>query len=434
MEVVEQEFRYVYRLLRRWGTNHADSEDLAQEVFLVMWRRRHEVDRARSPRPWLAEVAFRLALAQRRRRLREIPSEHVDTEDPAVDLDDQLGLAQARGVFLQLLARLSPKQRAVFVLHELDELPIKDVAERLGLPLFTTYSRLRGARATFAKELRRLQLVTSTRRRALTRAFVVAAALTAAVAVLAWWPRLRRDPGSRRHVAALAAPAAPAVDLGRGVVAHWSFDEGDGAPMVRDRSGQGNDCQLRQLDPEDDRIDGVVGGAMRLPGGGWLECPATPAFDRLSGAMSISAWVMRPEFQNNLRTIVARQRGDGTQDDFYLGLSGRSVVFSSTEQALLVARSDFPTGAWFHLAAVRTAAGVVSIHLNGVETGRRSGTPPAARTATGKPVLLGAAVNGPDPAVVSQKLKGAVDEVILYDRALSAAEIAALAAGGRPRP
>jgi sialidase-1 len=149
--------------------------------------------------------------------------------------------------------------------------------------------------------------------------------------------------------------------------------------------------------------------------------------------MSISAWVMRPEFQNNLRTIVARQRGESTQDDFWLGLSGRSVVFSSTEQALLVARSDFPTGAWFHLAAVRTASGVVSIHLNGVETGRRSGTPPAGSAATGKPVLMGAAVNGPDPEVVSQKLKGAVDEVILYDRALSAAEIAALAAGGRPR-
>ena len=429
IRVVEREFPYVYRLLRRWGMNHADGEDLAQEVFLVMWRRRQEWDRERSLRPWLAEVAFRLALALRRRRQREVPSEQIDTEDTRFDLEDQVGLAEARGVFLQILSRLSAKQRAVFVLHELDELPIKDVALRLELPLFTVYSRLRSARATFAKELRRLHLTESTRQRRArigVRVLLIASAVIALAALaLAWWPR-RTGRAPRPRVAAVrpvlgANAGAPVSSLGRGVVAYWSFDEEAGSALVRDRSGQGHDCRLRRVDASGDRIDGVLGGAVRLPGGGWMECPGAPAFDRLSGAFSISTWVLRSLAQDNLRTIVARQRGDGPDDDFYLGLSPRGVVFSSTGRAQLIAPPVLPTGRWFHLAAIRQPSGEVSVYVNGSQTGQRTSVeqPPAGSSA-GKPILIGAAVNGPDPDRPKQQLNGAVDELILYDRDLSA--------------
>ena len=48
----ESEFDYVYRTLRRLGVRGTETEDQAQEVFLVLWRRWAEFDRARSLRSW----------------------------------------------------------------------------------------------------------------------------------------------------------------------------------------------------------------------------------------------------------------------------------------------------------------------------------------------------------------------------------------------
>jgi RNA polymerase sigma-70 factor (ECF subfamily) len=49
------------------------------------------------------------------------------------------------------------ERRGVFILHELEECPMKEVASLLGIPLFTAYSKLRVAREEFAAAVRRLQ-------------------------------------------------------------------------------------------------------------------------------------------------------------------------------------------------------------------------------------------------------------------------------------
>jgi len=47
IRIFEADFDYVYRSLVRMGISAADAEDLAQEVFLVMWRRRADWDSER---------------------------------------------------------------------------------------------------------------------------------------------------------------------------------------------------------------------------------------------------------------------------------------------------------------------------------------------------------------------------------------------------
>jgi RNA polymerase sigma-70 factor (ECF subfamily) len=54
------------------------------------------------------------------------------------------------------LSKLSAGQRAVFVLYEMDELSGPEIASLLGISLGTVRSRLRYARATFRREVRRL--------------------------------------------------------------------------------------------------------------------------------------------------------------------------------------------------------------------------------------------------------------------------------------
>src|SRR3954451_2557419 len=92
----EEELDYVYRSLRRLGVAPADAEDLAQDVFLVMWRRWADYQADRPLRPWLAGIALHVAQRHGRRRQREIPGADVDAPDDRAPLEDQLAADHAR--------------------------------------------------------------------------------------------------------------------------------------------------------------------------------------------------------------------------------------------------------------------------------------------------------------------------------------------------
>ncbi len=57
---------------------------------------------------------------------------------------------------LRALESIEIERRAVFILFEFDECPMKQITETLRIPLFTGYSRLRLARAEFTAAVRRL--------------------------------------------------------------------------------------------------------------------------------------------------------------------------------------------------------------------------------------------------------------------------------------
>ncbi len=243
----------------------------------------------------------------------------------------------------------------------------------------------------------------------------------------------------RLRPAALVAPApgasAAAERLGAGVVAYWRFDEVKGTATTRDLSGLGVDCVLRRIDSTD-WTQGQLGRAIRLAGGGWVECPASPGLRRITDQITIAAWVQQAKQQPNLRTIVSRQHGTGSGDDFYLGLVQNRVIFSSRVWGRLEVPVAQELGRWFHVAAVGQADGTIRLYRDGREIGRGLSERQAlslASTPEDNPVLVGAANNRPDPMVVDQKLNGSVDELLVYDRALDAAEISQLASGIQPR-
>jgi beta-galactosidase len=235
---------------------------------------------------------------------------------------------------------------------------------------------------------------------------------------------------------ATAAGGDRAAALRRGLVAYWRFDEAAGAGAVVDLSGHGSECLPRRRDSLD-WIDGPLGGAVRLRGAGWLECPATRGLQRISTELTISAWVLRGKDQLNLRSIVSRQHGTGRDDDFYLAFSdGDELLFSSRIWNQIRAPIPRALQTWFHVAAVRSASGALRLYIDGVEV--RAKAAPVGRGTLianpyANPILVGAANNFADPALVNQKLNGGIDELIIYDRALPAEEIAALAAGTQPR-
>jgi RNA polymerase sigma-70 factor, ECF subfamily len=141
-----RELDYLIGSLRRLGVPHSDTEDLLHEVFLVMLRRWDHYDRSRPLRPWLFGIAFRVASEHRKRGSRELLGDKHDAEDLGAGPDDMAFATQSRRLLLEALSTLPLERRAVLIMHEVDETPMRDIAEQLSIPLFTAYSRLRKAR------------------------------------------------------------------------------------------------------------------------------------------------------------------------------------------------------------------------------------------------------------------------------------------------
>jgi RNA polymerase sigma-70 factor (ECF subfamily) len=164
-------FDYVWATLERLGVRASDVEDLAHDVFVSVHRRFADYDPSRPIRPWLFAFAFRTASDYRRlaRHRREVLTAHEDegsgrwptaptapvatTEAP----DAAVARGESEALVRAALETLAPERRAVFVLHELDECPVPELARALGIPMNTAYTRLRAARADFASAVQRMR-------------------------------------------------------------------------------------------------------------------------------------------------------------------------------------------------------------------------------------------------------------------------------------
>ncbi len=157
LDAYQRELDYLMRTLQRLGTAKEDLEDLAHETFLALRASWQQYDPSRALRPYLFGIAFRVASSHRRRHWREVPIEAEEQQDLAPIPDQALEASEARALVLSALQRIPMQRRVVLILHELDEVPIRDVAATLGIPLFTAYSRLRKARQELEAALVRAQ-------------------------------------------------------------------------------------------------------------------------------------------------------------------------------------------------------------------------------------------------------------------------------------
>jgi RNA polymerase sigma-70 factor (ECF subfamily) len=146
----------VWRVLRRAGVEASDAEELAQEVFLVLFRRLDQVPAA-SERSFLIGTAVRMASDRRKRYQRRPPHDELSAAIPGGQSPDEIAeLRRARADLDEFLEGLPEAQRAVFVLVELEGLTAPEASAALEIPTGTVASRLRTARAAFEAALKRL--------------------------------------------------------------------------------------------------------------------------------------------------------------------------------------------------------------------------------------------------------------------------------------
>jgi RNA polymerase sigma-70 factor (ECF subfamily) len=149
---MEQVFRehsaFVMRTARRLGVSAGDLDDVAQEVFMVIHRKLPDFDPTTPLRAWLFGIVRNAACDYRKKayRKREVAGVYEVCESPSPDQEAILEIEEARRILDRAMDGLDEEKRAVFVLYQLENIPMKEVALAVGCPLQTAYSRLAAAR------------------------------------------------------------------------------------------------------------------------------------------------------------------------------------------------------------------------------------------------------------------------------------------------
>jgi RNA polymerase sigma-70 factor (ECF subfamily) len=159
--VYDEYFDFVWRCACRLGVPMDAIEDVVQETFMVVHARLGTLRSPEALRSWLYSVVRRTVSNYHRKRYAQSAREDHETDldrNEGIMLPSPLDLAVLSDdvkLLWSLLAELEPSKREVLVLVALAEMAVPEVAEALGIPPGTAYSRLRAARFEFQEALAR---------------------------------------------------------------------------------------------------------------------------------------------------------------------------------------------------------------------------------------------------------------------------------------
>lgn len=146
--LVQEHYGSILRFMRHLTRRIEDAEDLTQSAFLVACREAGSYKGRSTLRTWLHRVAFHeyTHWKRRQRRTERLSPSHA-WHDPG------FAACLEAADLLEALHRLPDIHREAFLLHEVQELPLQEVAQVLGKPVGTVKSRLFQARALLRAQL-----------------------------------------------------------------------------------------------------------------------------------------------------------------------------------------------------------------------------------------------------------------------------------------
>jgi len=155
LEGLASHLEMLFRFVRRMGFATGAAEDVAQEAFAIAAVRLPQIVPGKE-RAYLVSIAVNLVRRERTRAGR-----HAELDDAPASTrerpDALLETERARALLDRSLASLPDDLRAVFVLHEIEEETMADIATMLDVPPGTVASRLRRARDEWKKAVARLK-------------------------------------------------------------------------------------------------------------------------------------------------------------------------------------------------------------------------------------------------------------------------------------
>ncbi len=162
--IVRQYWRKVFNVAYKFVGRHDEAEDLAQDVFLKIFKSLDTFDRRANFQTWLISVSRNLCIDYYRsvRKERETINREVDASELAPTSterrpDATVEQADLAALLRQALRTLPGSLRSAVLMRDIQELSYQEIADRLGLPEGTVKSRINRGRKQLAHQVRRLR-------------------------------------------------------------------------------------------------------------------------------------------------------------------------------------------------------------------------------------------------------------------------------------
>lgn len=159
--IVRPHLKSLYQTAYRFCANQADAEDLIQDLLLKLYPKYPELIKIESPKSWMARVLYHLYIDKIRQNDRR-PDIAVDI-DPDVVIDDfqckystpelDLDNSLIQDEIISAMQGLNADQKALVVLHDMEEYTLPELSKMLDTPVGTLKSRLHRARASLRETL-----------------------------------------------------------------------------------------------------------------------------------------------------------------------------------------------------------------------------------------------------------------------------------------
>jgi RNA polymerase sigma-70 factor, ECF subfamily len=163
---------FVWRNALRLGVRSDAMDDVVQEVFIIVFRNAEGFQGRSQLRTWIYGILRNVVRDHMRQRSRVSDrGDELDESlvDPSMGPQQSYERKESVELVARLLAELEDDKRDVFVLAELEELPMPEIAEQLGINQNTGYARLRAARQIINEAAVRLRAqIERTKRASLT--------------------------------------------------------------------------------------------------------------------------------------------------------------------------------------------------------------------------------------------------------------------------
>jgi hypothetical protein len=212
----------------------------------------------------------------------------------------------------------------------------------------------------------------------------------------------------------------PPMPIDPDLIGWWTFEEGAGE-RVLDLSGKNHDGKLVGAV---DRAEGKIGSGLRIDGGASGVVVADAEDLRLSGPLTLALWVKRTAESDDWVCVLGRGTAEQRNYGLWLEPKTRKILYQqygADGKTEFYAKKLFEDGQWVHLAVTRDAT-TSKLYYNGQPDEQA----PALGTPNTTPAPLGIG-----NAIWHTGLKGFVDDVRVYRRALSDEEIRSVYQSGR---
>jgi RNA polymerase sigma-70 factor (ECF subfamily) len=157
--LVRRKTSKVYSLCYRVIGNAEDAKDVSQLVFVKLWENLSKYDPQYAFDTWLYRIVTNVAIDfLRNRQSRDAAvNSNLRLVKTVSDADQNVSLQrkEVEGVFADISAALSPKQKAIFVMKEMEDLPSVEISRILGCRESTVRNHLFNARKIMQQQLRR---------------------------------------------------------------------------------------------------------------------------------------------------------------------------------------------------------------------------------------------------------------------------------------